>query len=495
MLWSLIKILIFVAFAAALTWGAGLLMETPGEVKIALGAQEYTLTPIGFLVAFLLAMVCFWLILKVVGMIVAVLRFLSGDKTAITRYFDRNRERKGFDALTNSLFALASGDNRAAQSQALQAEKLLNRPDLTRLVNAQAANASGNFERAAMYYKEMLSDDRSRFVGVQGLLEQKLGAGDTETALKLAEKAFALKPRHHGVLNTLFDLQSKKKNWAGARYTLKAKVSAAALPKDVGRRREAVLLLADARDAIVDDNMARARDAGYQANRLAPDLIPAAVLAADLHTKNGEARAAARIIRRAWSAKPHPDLAAAFAAIVPEETPSERLKRFKPLLQQKQNDAEVALVAAELALAAEDFPEARRSLGHLAETDPTTRSLAIMAAIEKGEGSPDSVVRGWLAKALSAARGEAWLCNSCNHVHGQWQPMCESCGAFDTLSWDRQPHAEDAFGASASMLPLIVTGSQIASSFDEPEPIVPTEEAPVTDAEEVPEQETQPGAA
>ena len=40
----------------------------------------------------------------------------------------------------------------------------------------------------------MLPDDRTRFVGVQGLMQQKLEEGDTDTAMALAKKAFALRP-------------------------------------------------------------------------------------------------------------------------------------------------------------------------------------------------------------------------------------------------------------------------------------------------------------
>ena len=383
MLWSLIKILLFVGVAAALTWGAGLLLETPGEARIAFAGREVTLSPLGFLIAILLVMLAAWAVLRIVGLIIAVLRFLTGDQTAITRYFDRNRERRGFDALSQSLIAMASGDGRKAQLKAMQAEKLLHRPDLTRLVNAQTAEMNGNTQRALAYYKEMLSDDATRFVGVQGLLKQKLAEGDTDTALKLAEKAFALKPRHEGTLDTLFKLQAEARDWDGARRTLGAKVRAAALPKDVGKRREAVLSLADARAAMAADNHAKARESAYAANKLSPTFVPAAALAAELHAAAGEGRHAARIVKKAWSENPHPDLAAAFAAIAPEETPAARQTRFQPLLKIRAEDPETRMVAAELALTAEDFPGARRALGDLAETQPTTRSLALMAAIER----------------------------------------------------------------------------------------------------------------
>ena len=124
----------------------------------------------------------------------------------------------------------------------------------------------------------------------------------------------------------------------------------------------------------------------------------------------------------------------------PNETPEARRKRFDSLdIHAAPAHPESRLLSAELALAAEDFPAARKALGDLAETDPTTRSLALMAAIERGQGAPDAVVRGWLARALDASRGPQWICDKCNQVHTAWVPVCENCGAFDTLDWKTAP--------------------------------------------------------
>ena len=79
-----------------------------------------------------------------------------------------------------------------------------------------------------------------------------------------------------------------------------------------------------------------------------------------------------------------------------------------------------------------------------------------MAAIERGQGAPDAVVRGWLAKALVASRGPQWVCGNCTHVHAAWVPVCENCGAFDTLDWKTPPHAADTSLADSAMLPLII---------------------------------------
>jgi HemY protein len=456
MLWSLLKIVLFIAIAAALAYGAGWMLETPGEVRVAFANREFTFTPIGAIIALVVLLIVVLVLLKIVGLVVAVIRFILGDETAITRYFSRNRERRGYDALSSGMIALAAGDTRTAQKQAAKAERLLSRPEITRLIGAQTAEALGDRDRALELYKTMLEDDRTRFVGIKGLMHQKLEEGETDTALALAQKAFALRPDNPIVLRTLFDLQSKKEDWSGARETLNASMHARLMPRDIGTRRDAVLSLADARAALDAGNAARWQEAALQANKLAPTLIPAAALAAQALAAQGKARKATRVLQNAWREAPHPDLAAAFAAIEPNETPAARQKRFAALIAEAPDHPESRMLAAELALAAEDFPAARKALGDLAESQPTTRSLALMAAIERGQGAPEAVVRGWLAKALGASRGPQWLCGKCNHIHPAWSPVCENCGAFDTLDWKAPPHGEDAGLSHSAMLPLIV---------------------------------------
>ena len=135
------------------------------------------------------------LLLKLLGFLGAVVRFLLGDETAISRYFARSRERKGFDALSDGMVALASGDSRLATKKAQKADKLLNRPDLTLLLTAQAAELSGDRGKAFEAYKALLPNDRTRPVGVQGLMRLKLDEGDTDTAMALAQEGLRAQPR------------------------------------------------------------------------------------------------------------------------------------------------------------------------------------------------------------------------------------------------------------------------------------------------------------
>lgn len=479
MIWSLIKVLLFVAVIAGLTMGAGYLMDMGGGLRLTIGGWEFSLGPLQAVIAVLLLVVVLWLVMKLVGFLVALLRFLNGDETAVSRYFDRNRERKGYEALSDGLMALASGEGRLAMIKAQRAEKLLGRPELTNLVTAQAAEMVGDTKKAEAVYKTLLADERSRFVGIRGIMKQKLAQGDTETAKALAEKAFALKPRHSETQDILLELQAGQGDWTGARATLSAKARAGYLPRDVHRRRDAVLALQEAKDILDKGKSIEAREAAIAANRKSPDLIPAAAMAARGYIADGKPKYAARVLRKAWEVRPHPDLAAAFAEIAPDETPAERLKRFRALTGMHQEHPETRMLLAELEIAAEDFPAARRALGDLVEKQPTARALTIMAAIERGEGSDDAVVRGWLTRALTAPRGPQWVCDKCQAIHAQWAPVCDNCGGFDTLSWREPPEGSGPSPTQTEMLPLIV-GAPGTAAPDAPEP-------PVEDAEVVPD--------
>lgn len=456
MLWSLIKILAFVAAVVALTFGGAWLMELSGGAIISIAGYEVTLSPLELAIGFLVLVFLLWVAQKVLGLLLAVIHFINGDETAISRYFTRNRERKGYQALTEGMMALASGEGQLALARAQQADRYLDRPDLTNVMIAQAAELAGDRKKAEAAYKLLLQDDRTRFVGVRGLMKQKLEDGDTVTALRLAEKAFQMKPKHVETQDILLRLQAESHDWAGARATLGAKLKTGTLPRDVHKRRDAVLALSQAADLIAEESSIEKREATIEANKLSPDLIPAAAMAARAYIAQGNAKYATRVLTKAWSVMPHPDLAAAFAEIVPEESPRARLKRFEALTKLRPEHGETKMLLAELLIAAEDFPAARRALGDITTTDPTARNLTLMAAITRGEGGDDAMVRGWLTKALTASRGPQWVCDSCGTVHAHWGPVCSNCHGFDTLSWKTPPAAEFTMPGGVEMLPLLV---------------------------------------
>lgn len=470
MIWSFVKVALFLALVAVLALVGAHLADSARGLRLIFAGTEYTLRPLPAVILALLLVGAVWLAIRLLGLGMAFVRFLTGDETAISRYFDRNRERKGYEALAEGMLAVASGEGKLALSKAARAERFLHRPELTNLLSAQAAELAGDRRKAEEVYRKLLGDDRTRFVGIRGLMRQKLDEGDTDTALKLAEKAYALKPGHVEVQDTLMRLQAGQGDWKGAREVLKAKRWQGLLPKDVHKRRDAVMALQEARGVFEAGATIEAREAVIAANKASPDLIPAAVLATRAYIAEGKPKHAARVALKAWEAQPHPELAAAYAAIVPDEAAEPRLKRFEKLLALRPDHEETHLLRTELNIAAEDFPAARRALGDLPERHPTARVLTLLAAIERGEGADDAVVRGWLARALTAPRGPQWCCDKCQNIQAEWAPVCDNCGGFDTLSWREPVQGTVPLPNGAEMLPLIVGAPRAAPEWSAPAP-------------------------
>jgi len=411
-------------------------LDTGDVLRLSIGEREYRVTTPVAIMGIMAGCIGLWVLVLLVKLALALVSFVSGDETAISRFFDRNRERRGFDALARGMVAIAVGEGREATSNATRAERDLKRPELTNLINAQAAELRGDRNRAQTYYKRMLEIDQTRVIGVRGLMKQKLEDGDDQTALTLAEKALELRPRHEETMTTLLSLQLKLEDWSGARKTLQLQRKAGMITRGIARRREAIVSLADAREQLDSGNISQGARLAADANRLSPTLIPAAVLAAELEAGKGKRRRAEAIIRKAWAAKPHPDLSVGFAEIVSDETPEARLKRFGSLLQLNPSFDDTRLLKAELLLAVDDIDGARETMGTIAEDRPTVRSLTLMAAIYRAEGADDRIVRGWLNRALSAPRGPEWVCENCDHVQPGWAAVCVNCQAFDRFTWE-----------------------------------------------------------
>ncbi|MEL7471441.1 MAG: heme biosynthesis HemY N-terminal domain-containing protein [Pseudomonadota bacterium] len=380
------------------------LVAEPGTLSLDYGGRLYEFKLYEAALLLLVGIVAILFTLAVLRFVYALVMFVLGDETAFSRFFVRSRERRGMDALSKAMMALAAGDGKLAMKKAKLAEKNLRRPDLTRLVNAQAADLAGDKARAQTYYKALMSEDTTAFLGTQGLLGYAIEAEDTDKALTLANHAHELAPKHGGALEALYTLQSQKFDWAGARKTVKEQKRRGLLPKPEAQTREAALAFAEAEDAERTGETERARALAVEAAKLDPANVDASAGAARLLIESGAKRAASKIVIESWRFAPHPKLAAAFAAIEPDEAPAARRRRFEQLFAIHPNHDETQFMKAELALVDEDWSGARRAIEDLRETEPSARSCAVFAAIARGEGDPDHVVQGWLARGLGAPR-------------------------------------------------------------------------------------------
>ncbi len=385
------------------------------------------------------------LIIALLAIIAAVVsRFWGAIRRAPGRFLDARRsgrQQRGYRALTQGMVAVAAGDVSEARRWARKADALLDEPPLTMLLSAQAAQLGGEEAAARRYFESMLDHKDTAFLGVRGLLMQAIKADDKPEALRLAERAYKLRPTTGWVIDQLFELQVESGLWVDANQTIGAAIRQKAIPAATARRRRAAVLLEQSRVAEAEGDSDAAASRAREALDLAPTLIPATVALAHLFKARGRAARGAKLIEEAWARSPNPELATAYGQIIGETDPLARVKRFQRLFSFRPDHPESHVALAAASLEAKLWGEARKHLTSAAGDAPTARICRMMAELEESEHGNTAQSRQWLARATTAAADEAWVCKDCGAVAGAWSALCGNCAAFDSLAWQAPPRA------------------------------------------------------
>jgi HemY protein len=425
----MIRVIFYLILVAALAFGAVWLADRPGEVAITWQGTRIdtsVLVLIAAVAAVVVAAVILW----------SILRAIVRAPGTIARYRRYRRGVRGYLAVSQGLIAVGSGDARAAKRFTAEAARIAPREPLTLLLSAQNAQLSGDHDTAVATFQEMASRDDTRVLGLHGLFVEAQRRNDHAAALTYAEEA----ARHASVpvwaAQAVLEFRCVAGDWSGALDRLDRNLKSRLIDRRTYRRQRAVLLTAQ---AIAQTDRERATALAREAAKLAPDLVPAAALAARLLGEAGERRKAARILERAWHANPHPDLADAYVALRPGDSARQRLSRVEALAAKGPADAEAALVVAQAALDAKEFAAARTALAPYTAA-PRKRVAALMAELEMAQGD-EGRAREWMARALNARRDPAWTADA--FVSDHWLPISPVSGRLDAFEWKDPLAGED----------------------------------------------------
>jgi HemY protein len=442
-MWRAVFYFVQVAILVALAvW----LSDNPGKVEINwLGYRVETYFGVLLLVACVVAVV--------IALIYHLWRGLLGAPgDFITRRQFKRRE-EGYRALALGMAAAAAGDREESRRLARRADSLLQDPDLTRLLSAQAATLNGDQVAARRYFDALVENDETAFLGLTGLMRQAVADGDDEALLDLAERAHKVRPDSAFVVDTLFNLQSRGALWSEAQATLFDAVRRQVKTEAQAIGHRTAIFTARAFEA---EASARFDDAGALAEKALstmPDFVPAALVRADMLGRDGKDRQAIRLLEGLWHRNPHPDLVVAYLKLWPLEAALDRLKRIQTLTAENPTVVESRLALAFAALEANLWGEARRNLTAIESDEISARACRLMARLEQDEHGDTNGAREWLDRADGASQDKAWTCGSCGAVAPEWSALCGNCGRFDTTSWKRPPRV--------SVLPLIASTDTI----------------------------------
>lgn len=434
----MIRLILFLIVVAALGFAGTWLADNPGALVLDWRGWEVRTSVAVALVLLLLLVVA-------VVVLVELLRWLWGVPRRVSQSLARSREARGYRELTLGLLSAAAGDPAQARGHHKRAEKLLGNSPGTLLLAAQSAQLEGKEEVAGLKFQQMLKAPETEFLGIRGLLAQAMKHGDLEEALVLARRAHHARPATPWVLTTLFDLQARTGRWREALQTVADMYRAGLIDKPERVRRRAILEHMAAAQLRERGDLSGALKLARKAARLAPGFAPAAVQAAELARETEQHRRARKLLEQAWYVQPHPALARAYGELLPGESASTRLERFKRLWDLQPSDAETQLVFAELCLQAGRFDEARRYLDKASESRPTARVYRMHAEVERAAGGDAGRINEWLRLAMEAEADPAWVCEVTGVVLPSWSVFGPG-GDFDSVRWTTPPRI-------ATMLP------------------------------------------
>jgi HemY protein len=366
-----------------------------------------------------------------------IYRVILRSPDQVSLFLRHRRAARGYLAITRGLIAIGAGDATSARKSADEAARLSPGDPLALLLTAQSAQLDGNRAAAERAFREMARRDDTRLLGLRGLYVEAQRRHDTEAARLAAEEAAKASPNVPWASQAALDYRTSSADWAGALVALDAMKSS--LDKATYRRERAVLLTARATALETTDRDA-ARAMALEANKLAPSLVPAAVLAARLLAEANSVRKAGKILDTAWLAGPHPEIAAAYANLRFGDLARERRARVRRLADKMPHHIESALALAHAAVEARDFPAARAALAGFVAA-PTRRVATLMAEIEEAEGDVGRA-REWMARAVRAVPDPVWTADGAVSEH--WLPVSPVTGRLDAFQW-KVPVAEIGF--------------------------------------------------
>ena len=423
----MIRVLFFLVLIFVLGVGFAWLAERPGELVMTVAGVRYEVT-------LMVAAVAIVAVVAAVMIVWWILKSIWNSPRAVSRYFRARKRDRGYQSLSTGMIAAGAGDAVQAHDMAEQASKLLNadQEPLLHLLEAQALLLDGDHEAARKKFEAMLEDPETEVLALRGLYLEAQRLKDPEAARHYAERAAETAPQLAWAANASLEMKTADADWDGALGLLEKQKSAKRIEKTAYDRRRAVLLTAKAM-ALLQADPAAAKHAGLEANKLAPDLVPAAVTAAEALFRLNDLRKGSRLLEAVWKKEPHPDVAEAFVHARSGDSAADRMKRARRLQSIKQNHRESMMAVARAAVDAGEFDVARESVESVLRNQPSEGAYLLLADIEERQTGDQGRIRHWLSAAVRAPRDAAWTADG--YVSETWAPVSPVTGRLDAFEW------------------------------------------------------------
>lgn len=393
------RLVLYVVGIALLVAGAVWLADAPGTATIEWRGWRIDTTASVLVAAMIAAVLLVLLLLRGLAVVGALVHALAAARR-------ERRLKRGLASLADGFAAVQAGHGGAARKFAKEATTLLQPNPAVLMLRKEAAELAGDAHDMKEAATALLDRPQTALAGLRSLAGKALADGDTAGALGHARQALARKDAPAWALRMALDLEIAAGRWQEAVGLMNGKLAAEVFaPADHARLKTQLLIQRARADLRAGDAQSAATHA-----RQAMDAGGAPIAATATYAKamaaQGKGRKAAGVVEKAWSQTPHPDLLAAYRALVPGESALDWAKRVDALARTAPDHPESKIAVARASLDASLWGQARSRLTPLVTeaSEPGVRARAahMLAEVEDRERGDSERAAAWLKLALEA---------------------------------------------------------------------------------------------
>ncbi len=424
----MLNLLLLLFFLTCLGVTVGWIAENPGNVTIYW--FDYRIdTSFGFLLVLTLFSTA------ILFYTLAFIRRLILTPSHIAERRGLKQHKRGLTELTYSVAALAASDVKTAEAHTRKAEALLGRTPLTLLLSAQIARSQGDDARTRLLLDQMLDYKETEYIAARSLSDAASKQQIFPEALHMAERAHAINPKD---LKPVLGLHLRLGQWQEALAAIVKSARKGNISRAEARHYRGVVYLTQGIQMLETEQQDAAVKAANLCMKETPDFLPAILFSARAYLAAGDEKKAVKLIMRAWTHTPHPQLATLYLAINNKQPKDAQIKLIQKLIATNPDSIESGLALTQAYINNRLWDLAYNTLQKIIVREESVRACHLMAIIEQGISSDPNAGGKWFTRSQVAQPDPEWVCFSCGQAAASWHVHCPSCNDLDSLEWKKR---------------------------------------------------------
>ena len=346
------------------------------------------------------------------------------------------KTQKGYDYFVEAMIALLNNDNKSASNSARKMRGFLKKDtSLNLLLQSEILKIEKQSDQLNEVYDLMIKNNKTKTLGLRGLMEQSLKQQDYHHAFIYGEKLFLLNPKIEKLYDTLLNIIAKTKNWNQLTVITDKAYMNKIINKEQAYENKSIALYEIAKIKMKSDAKESIKLI-EKAIAMKKNFPPYIKLYLEILFSIGDTIKIQKILKKYWTAIPTSSLRFCITNVLKANNIKE-ISFVKKFVEKNLNNDESKKLLVDFAIYFNEWSIARESIKGLIGANPSREICLFMSEIELGELNDIQKSEGWKLRANNANLENYWVCNITNNPQKDWSALSES-GHFNSLEWRQQ---------------------------------------------------------